>query len=167
MKYSVGDRVVHPYHGPGRVASIERKELLDGTKRYYVIDIPDRALILQLPVHSVDEMGLRPAMPLSSLPKVLRTLRSKPHRLPDDFKERQEQVGEKLSTGKVMQVAKVVRDLTWHRDRAHLTRRDTDLLKQGQGMLAAEMALVSGDDISDTSELIAATMTAAVAEVLD
>jgi hypothetical protein len=34
-------------------------------------------------------------------------------------------------------------------------------------MLAAEMALVSGDDVSDTSELIAATMTAAVAGILD
>ena len=167
MKYSVGDRVVHPHHGPGRVASIERKELLDGIKRYYVIDIPDQALILQIPVHRVDELGLRPAMLPSRLPQVLNTLRSKPRRLPDDFKERQEQVGEKLSTGKVMQVAKVVRDLTWHRDRAHLTKRDTDLLKQGQGMLAAEMALVSGDDVSDASELIAATMTAAVAGILE
>ena len=167
MRYSVGDRVVHPHHGPGRVASIERKELLDGAKRYYVIDIPDRALIVQVPVQRVDALGLRPAMSPSSLPKVLRTLRSKPRRLPDDFKERQEQVGEKLSTGKVMQVAKVVRDLSWHRDRAHLTRRDMDLLKQGQGMLAAEMALVSGDDVSDTSELIAATITAAVAGILD
>lgn len=167
MKYSVGDRVVHPHHGPGRVASIERKELLDGTKRYYVIDIPDQSLILQVPVHRVDELGLRPAMPPSSLPQVLSTLRSKPRRLPDDFKERQEQVGEKLGTGKVMQVARVVRDLTWHRDRAHLTKRDTDLLKQGQGMLAAEMALVSGDDISDASELISATMTAAVAGILE
>mgnify|MGYP001814700607 CR=1 FL=1 len=139
MRYSVGDRVVHPHHGPGRVASIERKELLDGAKRYYVIDIPDRALIVQVPVQRVDALGLRPAMSPSSLPKVLRTLRSKPRRLPDDIKERQEQVGEKLSTGKVMQVAKVVRDLSWHRDRAHLTRRDMDLLKQGQGMLAAEM----------------------------
>jgi CarD family transcriptional regulator len=167
MRYSVGDRVVHPHHGPGRVASIERKELLDGAKRYYVIDIPDQALTVQVPVQRVEELGLRPAMLPSSLPEVLSTLRSKPRRLPDNFKERQEQVGEKLSTGKVMQVARVVRDLCWHRDRAHLTRRDMDLLKQGQGMLAAEIALVSGDDVSDTSELIAATMTAAVAGILD
>lgn len=167
MKFAVGDRVVHPHHGPGRVAGIERKELMDGTKRYYVIDIPGRALTLQVPVRKIGDVGVRPAMSPSRLPKVLRTLRSRPRRLPDDYKERQEQIDAELRTGRVMKLARVVRDLTWHRDRAHLTKRDTDLLKQGQDQLAAEMALVSGDDVAEASELIESTMAAAVAGVLE
>jgi CarD family transcriptional regulator len=163
MKFSVGDRVVHPHHGPGRIVGIERKELMDGTKRYYVIDIPEQALILQVPVRTVNVVGLRPAMPLSRLPQILRTLRSRPRRLPDDYKERQEEISAKLRTGRVMQLARIVRDLTWHGHRAHLTKRDTDLLKQGQAQLAAEMALVSGDKVSEASTLIESTLTAAVA----
>lgn len=162
MAFSVGDRVVHPHHGPGRIASIERKELMDGTKSYYVIDIPGQALTVQVPVRTIDEVGVRPAMPASRLPKVLRTLRSRPRRLPDDYKERQEQIDEKLRTGRAMQMARIVRDLSWHRKRAHLTKKDTDLLKQGRAMLAAEMALVSGDDVSEANDLIDATMAAAV-----
>ena len=69
MKFSVGDRVVHPHHGPGRIASIERKELMDGTKRYYVIYIPNQALTVQVPVRTADEVGVRPAMPVSRLPR--------------------------------------------------------------------------------------------------
>ena len=46
-----------------------------------------------------------------------------------------------------MQLARVVRDLTWHRERAHLTKTDSDYLKQGRDLLAAEMALVSGDTV--------------------
>ena len=84
MEFSVGDRVVHPHHGPGRIASVERKELMDGTKRYYVIDIPGQALIVQVPVRRSDEVGVRPAMPSSRLPELLRTLGSSPRRLPDD-----------------------------------------------------------------------------------
>jgi RNA polymerase-interacting CarD/CdnL/TRCF family regulator len=62
-----------------------------------------------------------------------------------------------------MQLARVVRDLTWHRKVAHLTKTDSDYLKQGQELLAAEMALVSGEAISDASRLIESTMTAAMA----
>jgi RNA polymerase-interacting CarD/CdnL/TRCF family regulator len=111
-------------------------------------------------------MGMRPAISPSSLPQVLSTLRSRPRELPDDYKERQEQIDAEVKTGEVMQLAQAVRDLTWHRERAHLTKRDSDLLKQGQELLAAEMALVSGDDISDSIELIGSTITAAMADVL-
>jgi RNA polymerase-interacting CarD/CdnL/TRCF family regulator len=90
-------------------------------------------------------------------------LGGKPHPLPENYKERQEQIGAQLRTGWVMQLARVVRDLTWHRERAHLTKTDSDRLKQGRDLLAAEMALASGDAVSDASKLIQSTMTAAMA----
>jgi CarD family transcriptional regulator len=166
MQYSVGDKVVHPHHGPGRIASIERRELLDGIKRYYVIEIPGQGLTLYMPVGKADEVGMRLAMSQSRFPRVLSMLRGRPHLLPEDYKERQEQICAQLKTGLVMQLARVVRDLSWHRHRAHLTKRDSDYLKQGRDLLAAEMALVSGDTVSDTSNLIEATMTAALASKL-
>jgi CarD family transcriptional regulator len=167
MRYSVGDKVVHPHHGPGWIAGIEHRELLGGTKRYYVIEIPGQGLTVHMPVLKADEVGVRPAMPQSSLPRVLNVLRGKPHPLPENYRERQEQVFAKLKTGRVMQLVRVVRDLSWHGERAHLTKRDADYLRQGRDLLAAEMALVSGDAVSDASKLIEATMTAAVASQLN
>jgi CarD family transcriptional regulator len=163
MEFSVGDKVVHPHHGPGRIAGVERRKLMDVAKRYYVIEMPDRALTVYMPVRKAGEAGVRPAMPRSRLLQVLRTLRSRPRRLPEDYRERQEVIWDKLKTRRVMQLATVVRDLTWHRELAHLTRKDSDYLKQGQHLLAAEMALVSGSDISDSINLIDSTLTAAVA----
>lgn len=166
MQFSVGDKVVHPHHGPGWIAGIERRELLDGAKRYYVIEIPGQRLTLHVPVRKAGEIGMRLAMSQSRFPRVLGMLRSRPHPLPEDYKERQEQIWDQLKTGRVMQLARVVRDLTWHRERAHLTRKDNDYLRQGQELLAAEMALASGDAVSDASKLIEATMAAAVAGLL-
>ena len=163
MRFSVGDKVVHPHHGPGWIAGIERRELLDGAKRYYVIEIPGRGLTVHIPVGRADEVGVRLAMSQSRLPQVLSTLRGRPRPLPEDYRERQEEVAAQLKTGRVMQLARVVRDLTWHQARAHLTRIDSGLLKRGRERLAAEMALASGDDISDASELIETTMAAALA----
>lgn len=163
MRYSVGDKVVHPYHGPGSITGIERRELLDGIKRYYVIEIPDRGLTLYVPVGTADEGGMRLAMSRSKYPRVLSTLSSKPRLLPENYKKRQEQVCAELGTRRVMLLARVVRDLTWHQKLAHLTKTDNDYLKQGRELLAAEMALVSGDAVSDANKLIEATMIAALA----
>jgi CarD family transcriptional regulator len=163
MQFSVGDKVVHLNHGPGWIAGIERRELLDGTKRYYVIEIPGQGLTLYMPVRRADEGGMRLAMSQSKFPRVLRMLRGRPHPLPEDYRERQEQIYAQLKTRRVMQLARVVRDLTWRRQRVHLTKTDSDYLKQGRDLLAAEMALVSGDAVPDASKLIEATMTAAMA----
>jgi len=136
---------------------------LDGTKRYYVIEVPGQRLTVHMPVGKADEGGMRLAMSQSRFPRVLSMLRSRPHLLPLDYKERQEQIWAQLKTRRVMQLARMVRDLTWHRERAHLTKTDSDCLKQGCDLLAAEMALASGDAVSDASKLIQSTMTAAIA----
>jgi len=165
MEYLVGDKVVHPGYGPGLIAGIEQQQLVDGPKTYYVIHMVAKGLTVHIPVLKAEQAGVRPAMSLSSFPEVLSTLRSRPRRLSDDHRLRQEQVGAKIKTGLVLQLARIVRDLTWRGARAHLTRGDSEFLKQGQQLLAAEMALVSGGKASDSSKLIEATMTAAVASL--
>jgi len=166
MHYSVGDKVVHPRFGAGRIAGVERQELADGPRSYYVIEMVTKRLIVHVPVLKAEEAGVRPAMSLSALPEVLSTLRRRPRRLSDDHKLRQEQVGAQIKTGLVLQLARVVRDLTWRGAKAHLTKNDSDFLKQGQELLAAEMALASGGNVSDSNKLIASTLAAAVAGAL-
>jgi len=153
-EFRVGDKVVHPHHGPGRISGVERKEFLDGAKRYYVIDIPSRGLTVYMPRKRASDIGLRPAMRLSTHTRVMDTLRSRPRRLPADYRERQELVWGQLISSRPLQIARVVRDLIGHRRRAHLTRRDNDLLKQGIELLATEMALVTDSEIEDVTGTI-------------
>jgi CarD family transcriptional regulator len=162
MQFSVGDKVVHPSHGPGQVTGVEQKEFIDGKRMYYILDIPDRGLTVYVPQSNADQIGMRPAMSQARLVRVLDALRGRPRRLPEDYKERQETVWEKLKTGRSMQIAEVVRDLTWHGVRDHLTRRDSDLLARGRTRLAAEMALVSGTEVAEADKTIESTLAAAV-----
>ena len=46
MKFSVGDKVVHPHRGPGRIVDVERKEFVKEEKRYYVIETAIQAYFL-------------------------------------------------------------------------------------------------------------------------
>lgn len=162
MGFVAGDKIVHPYHGPGRIKTVERREFLAGEKVYYIIDIPSQRLTVYLPRSAAGEVGLRPAMPRTRLPRVWARLCSEPSRLDENYKERQERVWDKLCTSRVMPIAEVVRDLTYHRERAHLTKRDTDLLLEAKQRLAAEMALVTGDDIAELEHRIEETMALAL-----
>ncbi|MGC9333354.1 MAG: CarD family transcriptional regulator [Anaerolineae bacterium] len=163
MQYAVGDKVVHPSHGPGQIISVERKELIDEAKRYYVIQIPVQDLTVYVPWRKVDKVGVRPAMSRAKLSRVLETLRARPRHLPPDHKDRQQLVWEKLKTGHVIQIAEVVRDLVWHKELAHLTKKDSDYLDRGRRLLAAEMALVSDSDIDDAERRINDELAASIA----
>jgi CarD family transcriptional regulator len=146
---------------------MERKEFLDGKKLYYKIEIPEQELTVYLPSKKLQEIGVRLAMTRARLPRVLDRLRNKPGLLPDDYKERQEMVWEKLKTGRVSQMAEVVRDLTWHKHRDHLTKKDSELLAQGTQRLAAEMALATGAEVSEMEKAIVDTLTAATSSKLE
>jgi CarD family transcriptional regulator len=166
MRYSVGDKIVHPFHGPGLIAGIEQKELLGESRRYYVIEVPGPGLTIYLPVRRAGEIGIRAAMSPCKLERVLTVLRGKPHLLPEDYRERQEQVSAQLRIGRVIELVRIIRDLSWHGERAHLTRKDAEYLKQARNLLAAEIALVSGGTISDANNLLEATMNDALASGL-
>ena len=159
MRFSVGDKVVHPHRGPGRIIDVERQSFQDVAKRYYVIDMPASALTVRIPVRKVDEVGLRPAMTREKVESVLGILHGRPRGLPADYKERQENVREKIHAARPIPMAEAVRDLTWHGRSAHLTKTDTELLKVVQDFLAAEMALASDTKVSEAIETIELALT--------
>lgn len=162
MQFSIGDKIVHPHRGPGRVVDVEQREFLEGEKRYYVLEIPAQGMTVRIPVRKADELGLRPAMPRATVARVLHTLGSKPHRLSKDYKERQEIVWEKIKTGRPIATAEAVRDLNWRKRRDHLTKRDSELLQRGQDFLAAEMALVLDTDVSEANKSIESALDVAM-----
>lgn len=167
MQFAVGDKVVHPRRGPGRIIGVERQEFLEEAKRYYVIDMPANAMTVRIPVRRVDEVGLRPAMNPEKLARVMEILHGKPRTLPADYKERQEQVREQIQTARPIPMAKAVRDLTWRGRSEHLTKTDSELLKLVQDFLAAEMALASGTDVSEANQTIESALAATMDVLLE
>lgn len=160
MQFSVGDKVVHPRRGPGRIIDVVRQEFLEEEKRYYVIDMPTSAMIVRIPVRKVEDVGLRPAMSHEKVARVLDTLHKKPRQLPADYKERQEQVRETIQAARPIPMAEVVRDLTWRERSEHLTKTDAELLRLVQDFLAGEMALATDTKVEEANERIEQAMDA-------
>jgi CarD family transcriptional regulator len=166
MQFHVGDKIVHPHHGPGRIKALERKEFMDKPKRYFVIEIPTQGLTVYVPREKMEQVGVRLVMRRAKFVRVLATLRSRPRGLPEDYRERQEQIWEKLKTGRAIDIAQMVRDLTWHKNHDHLTKKDADYLRRGRELLAAEMALASDSEVADIDARIDAALATSLASVI-
>lgn len=158
MELSVGDKVVYPRHGVGRITGEEQLDLVEGFERYYVIEILDKGLTVHVPMRKMEELGVRPVMSRAKLARVLESLRGTPHPLSEDYRKRQAGVREKLETGGPLRIAEMVRDLTWHERRAHLTKADTELLARGREFLSAEIASLTGTEVTQAKQMIDAAL---------
>jgi len=165
MEFSIGDKVMYPSRGAGRIIGVEHQELVDGFEHYYVIRIHSKGLTLRVPMRKVRELGVRPVMPREKLARVWDILKSAPQHLAEDFKERQEQIRQKLQAGSPLAIAEVIRDLTWREQYAYLTKADSELLARGRQLLADEMALVMDKEIVEAEQMISAALAASVMEV--
>lgn len=162
MKFSVGDKVVHPGIGAGKIIGTREQELVGGFENYYVVEIPTRGSTVYVPVRTADELGLRAAMSQERYNRVVEVLGGTPEPLPDEYKQRQGQVEERLKTGQPVVIAETVRDLTWRGETAYLTKKDGDLLMRGRELLVGEMALAAGTGIEETTQVIDKALMAAV-----
>lgn len=163
--FAVGDKVVHPAHGAGVVTDIEQLDVLDEFSHYYVISLIASDMRLLVPVKNAEQVGLRPAIKARRLSKVLAILKGFPNSLPEDYKERQAEVTERLRSADPQNVGTVVRDLTWLRQMKGLTARDTDLLDRAHALLASEVALVKGIALEEAERELQVTLSRSLADL--
>lgn len=142
MEYAIGDKVLYPNRGAGIIIGMEHEELVDGFEHYVVIEIESQRLTLRVPLRMMETLGVRLVMHPDDLSGVLDALGSPAESLPDDFKERQDQIRERLRSGRPVDVAYAVRDLSGREQQTYLTKADSKLLAQGREILVDEVALV-------------------------
>ncbi len=146
--FHVGEAVVHPAHGPGRVVKIKQLASLGSEKSYYSIQLLDGSeMQVWVPVREAEEKGIRRPIKASVLRRVWRLLRATPESLPSDHQERYRIVREKLEHGDILQIAEALRDLAWKDSHVRsLTSEGKRLYDKGMKLLATEIALVEESD---------------------
>jgi CarD family transcriptional regulator len=147
--FEIGDKVVHPSHGAGKVIDIKEKNFLKESGYYYIIDLVACAGIVMVPIDNVQGIGLRPVSGRRVISHAMDILASTPDTLPSDFKERQAGVQEKLKTGNLIKITEVVRNLAGRNRQKGLTMADSRLYQRAQAFLASELALARGIELQE------------------
>jgi CarD family transcriptional regulator len=107
-----------------------------------------------VPLDNVQGIGLRPVSGMHAISRAMDVLASTPDILPNDHKERQARLREKLKTGDLIKVTEVVRNLSWRSHQKGLTMADNKLFQRAQTFIASELALAKGIELHEAMELL-------------
>lgn len=152
--YNLGDKVVYPMHGAGKIESVEEKEILGEKKKYYVLKMPIGDIKLMIPVDNVNKMGLRYIIDKNKIKDVLSVFREKVEESSSNWNKRYRENMDKMKTGDIFELAHVVRDLAYRDREKGLSTGEKKMLVNAKQMLVSEIALSSDEDGNIISEKI-------------
>ena len=142
MAFSIGDKVVHRYHGPGRIARLDQVETRSGPRDCYVVTM-GHGLVVWVPIDGSSEVSLRPPLSASTVARLADILRGLPQPLHTASKERTEQIRALMKDGSPEALCTLVRDLTAYGTRRVLNAGDAAALERARSIVIAEWALAT------------------------
>lgn len=147
MAFTIGETVVYPHHGAARIEDITTRTFGGKEKTYLTLRVLQGDLEIQVPADKLEEVGVRDVADENQLENVFNILRSDVVEEPSNWSRRFKANSEKLTSGDVLKVAEVVRDLTHRRSGRGLSAGEKRMLSQARSILGSEVALAR--DIPD------------------
>jgi len=137
--FHVGDTVVCPHHGAGRILEIIEQDFQGTARCYYSIQILHNNMNIKLPVEESDKAGVRAVIPEVMVEEVLGVLRDDPTKMPVNWNRRIKHNREKISTGDPLELADVVRNLALRDAEKGLSTGEKQMFGKVKRMLASEL----------------------------
>lgn len=144
--FNIGDYVVYPAHGVGKLLAIETHEIAGQSVDLFVINFDKDRMTLRLPVNKAANAGLRSITSKHEFATVLSTLtvKTKPRRLM--WSRRAQEYENKINSGNPQFIAEVVRDLFRSQGDADQSYSERQIYQAAMDRLAREFAAIEAID---------------------
>ena len=113
-QYNLKDFVVYPKHGVGKIMSIEKAKIGQIDIQFYKIFIEKEKLTLTVPINQ--QSNLRPISSINQINKCVSILKTKPKIKRTMWSRRAQEYDQKINSGKIYELAEVVKDLNKNTD---------------------------------------------------
>ena len=113
-EYNAKDFVVYPKHGVGKIVSIEKEKIGQIEIQFYKIFIEKEKLTLSVPINQ--QTNLRPISSINQINKCVSILKTKPKIKRTMWSRRAQEYDQKINSGKIYELAEVVKDLNKNSD---------------------------------------------------
>lgn len=138
--FVVGDKVVYPSHGVGRIEAIDEKEIAGQKIKCYVLSILGKDLKIIVPMFNSKKVGLRQVINEEEVEKVFDILRDKINNMPPKWNKRYNFNMDKIRTGSIYEIAEVFKNLTRLGQRKELSFGERKMLDSTKELIIAEIA---------------------------
>tara|TARA_A100001011_G_scaffold344824_1_gene380083 strand:- start:56 stop:754 length:699 start_codon:yes stop_codon:yes gene_type:complete len=113
-KYNIKDFVVYPKHGVGKIVAVEKATIGQIDIQFYKIFVEKEKLTLTVPINQ--QINLRPISTINQINKCISILKSKPKIKRTMWSRRAQEYDQKINSGKIYELAEVVKDLNKNTD---------------------------------------------------
>lgn len=137
--YKVGDKVVYPHHGAGKIVKKEKKEVLGQQREYLTIQILYNEMTVEVPSESADRAGLRKVIAEETVAEVLAVLHDDGSQMPKNWNRRFKHNRDKIKTGDIFELAEVVRNLSIRELDKGLSTGEKQMYGRAKKILASEL----------------------------
>ena len=140
--FKLGDLAVYPNYGVGKVVSIEKRALGENEISCYVVSMVSSGSKVFVPIESADQMGLRTLTEKKSAQDVYGCFK---HRnaelLKMNWNKRYIFLQDKMKSGKINDVASVISDLLFLKNKKGLSYGEDKLLTEAEEILSTELSI--------------------------
>tara|TARA_A100000164_G_scaffold185114_1_gene164380 strand:+ start:269 stop:931 length:663 start_codon:yes stop_codon:yes gene_type:complete len=113
-QYNIKDFVVYPKHGVGKITAVEKAKIGQIDIQFYKIFIEKEKLTLTVPINQ--QSNLRPISSVNQINKCVSILKTKPKIKRTMWSRRAQEYDQKINSGKIYDLAEVVKDLNKNTD---------------------------------------------------
>jgi CarD family transcriptional regulator len=140
--FKIGDMAVYPAHGVGVIERIETQEISGFQQDFYVMRILENDMIIMIPTHNVNNVGLREIIAQQEVPKLYTILKKRDVAIDNQtWNRRYREYTDKIKTGSVFEVAEVYRDLLMLKVEKELSFGERKMLDTARNLLVKEISL--------------------------
>jgi CarD family transcriptional regulator len=139
VEFELGDHVVYPHHGAGKVLKKEEMEILGERREYLTIKILHNDMTVRVPTENAALAGLRRVIDEETVKKVLDVLRDEVSEMPKNWNRRFKHNRDKIKTGDIYELAEVVRNLSLRENEKGLSTGEKQMFTRTKKILASEL----------------------------
>jgi len=142
LSFDVGDYVVYPKHGVGRVVELQSTEIAGTRLDLYVLRFEKEKMTLRVPVAKADSVGMRKLSSDKTMKDALETLKGKPKVKRTMWSRRAQEYEAKINSGDIVAISEVVRDLFRSESQPEQSYSERQLYEAALDRLSREIAAV-------------------------
>ena len=154
IEFEIGDNVVYPHHGAGKVLRKEVKEVLGESREYLTIKILHNDMTVMVPTENAALAGLRRVIDEDTVKKVLAVLQDECSEMPKNWNRRFKHNRDKIKTGDIYELAEVVRNLAIREHQKGLSTGEKQMFTRAKKILASELMYALDKDEDEAEEYL-------------
>ena len=141
MSFQIGDKVAHPMYGAGVLESVVQKKVGGVVQEYYIMKLAKSSMIVMIPTQGSEEIGVRPVVDPDQADRVLAAIQSIQVEMTANWNRRYRENMERLKSGDLLEVARVVKGLTLRDAKRSLSTGERKMLHSARQILISELVL--------------------------